>query len=210
MHARVLHQADYRRMRWKNGGGWTTQLAVSPQSATSSGAPIDWRISIAEIESDGAFSTFPGCERYIALLEGVGMLLEFDQAPTVELRERLRFVRFDGDWQTNGRLLSGPVRDFNVIARRDAVAATVLHRPLVGPMVFLPEEATWFVHVAGGTAQVRIDGTAQTLDAGDSLIIVADATTERVVLDGGGELVLVKFTTQPNFHRPLNPSDRPG
>ena len=194
MHARVLRQADYQRMRWKNGGGWTTQLAMSPDAAASADAPFDWRISIAHIESDGAFSTFPGCERHIALLEGVGMLLEFDQAPAAELRERLRFIRFDGQWQTHGRLLSGPVRDFNVIVRCDAASASVLHRPLVGAMVFLPESATWFVHVAGGTAQVRIDGAAQTLEAGDSLLIAADASTERVVLDGGGELVLVKFT----------------
>lgn len=195
MHARVLHQADYQRMRWKNGGGWTTQLAMAPDAATRADTPFDWRISIAEIENDGAFSTFPGCERHIALLEGVGMLLEFDQAPAAELRERLRFVRFDGQWQTHGRLLSGPVRDFNVIARRATIAASVLHRPLVGTMVFLPEAATWFVYVAGGTAQLRIGDAAQSLDAGDSLIITADATTERVVLDGGGELVLVKFTT---------------
>ena len=69
MSARVLRTADYRRMRWKNGGGWTTELAVSPEPGADA---FDWRISIAEIESDGAFSTFPLCDRWIALLEGNG------------------------------------------------------------------------------------------------------------------------------------------
>src|SRR6185503_6522373 len=102
MHARLLRHADYRRMRWKNGGGWTTELAVCPDAQDGT---FDWRISIAEIESDGAFSTFPDCDRHIALLEGAGMRLTFDQAEPAELRERLRFVTFAGEWNTHGQLL---------------------------------------------------------------------------------------------------------
>ena len=101
MSARVLRTADYRRMRWKNGGGWTTELAAS--ASTVEGGNFDWRISIAEIESDGAFSTFPGCDRYIALLDGPGMELQFDAAEPVRLDQRLRFVRFDGEAKTFGR-----------------------------------------------------------------------------------------------------------
>ena len=66
MRMRVLRRADYRRMPWKNGGGWTTQLAAFPESDAT--VPFDWRVSIAEIESDGAFSAFPGYDRHIALL----------------------------------------------------------------------------------------------------------------------------------------------
>ena len=50
MRMRVLRRADYRRMPWKNGGGWTTQLAAFPESGTNAVAPFDWRVSIAEIE----------------------------------------------------------------------------------------------------------------------------------------------------------------
>lgn len=192
MRARLLRHADYRRMRWKNGGGWTTELALSQAGA---GGEFDWRISIAEIESDGAFSTFAECDRFIALLEGGGMRLTFDQAETAELRERLRFVAFAGEWQTHGHLVSGPVRDFNVIVRRAATRAEIWHRPLVGPMVF-PAEAgvTWFVYVAGGTAALKNRADAGMLESGDSLLLEPDEGGGSIVLSGGGELVIVKLT----------------
>src|SRR5262249_30878115 len=158
---------EYRRMRWKNGGGWTTELAAFPEPSGAAPVPFDWRISIAEIESDGAFSTFAGCDRYIALLDGIGMELTFESAEPVRLDQRLRFTHFAGEWQTHGKLISGPVRDFNVIVRRDACNAEVLHRPLVGPMVFLPENATWFVYLAGGRAEVKLSGVPEELAAGE-------------------------------------------
>jgi environmental stress-induced protein Ves len=192
MSARLLRAADYRRMRWKNGGGWTTELAAS--AGAGDGAEFDWRISIAEIESDGAFSTFPGCDRHIALLDGPGMELQFDSAEPVRLDQRLRFVRFAGEAKTFGRLLGGAVRDFNVMVRRDAVRAEVLHRPLVGPMVFLPEPATtWFVYLLGGQAGLK-DVAGMQMEAGESLLLQPGDTTRTRVLSGGGEVVLVKFT----------------
>ena len=193
MSARVLRTADYRRMRWKNGGGWTTELAAS--ASTVEGGNFDWRISIAEIESDGAFSTFPGCDRYIALLDGPGMELQFDAAEPVRLDQRLRFVRFDGEAKTFGRLLGGAVRDFNVMVRRDRVRAEVLHRPLVGPMVFLPEAATaWFVYLVAGQAALK-DVAGMQLEGGESLLLQPGDAMRTRVLSGGGEVVLVKFTS---------------
>ena len=195
MRARVLRNADYRRMRWKNGDGWTTELAIFPRSGDDAAATFDWRISIAEIERDGAFSTFAGCERYIALLDGVGMELRFDAAPSVRLDRRLQFFGFSGECQTQGVLLSGPVRDFNVIVRRAAVSTDVWHRPLVGPMVFLAAaDTTWFVYLVAGNATIKNQQSAPTLEAGDSLLLEADAATENIVLTGGGEVLIVKFT----------------
>lgn len=195
MRASVLRNADYRRMRWKNGDGWTTELVVFPPSSETAATAFDWRISIAEIERDGAFSTFAGCERYIALLEGVGMELRFDAAPSVRLDRRLQFFRFAGEWQTRGVLLAGPVRDFNIIVRRAAVNAEVWHRPLVGPMVFLAAaDVSWFVHLVAGSATIKNQTGAPTLEAGDSLWLQADAASDNVVLTGGGEVVIVKVT----------------
>ncbi len=198
MRARILRAADYRRMRWKNGGGWTMELAVFPETSRAEGDAFDWRISIAEIERDGAFSTFPHCERYIALLDGIGMELRFDAAPSVRLDRRLQFFRFAGEWQTQGLLLSGPVRDFNVIVRREAIHAEVWHRPLVGPMVFLAEAGTtWFVHVVSGEATIKNRTDPPTLEAGESLLLEGDASADNVVLTGGGEVLIVKLTRAP-------------
>ena len=104
MSLRVLRPADYKRMPWKNGGGTTTELAVYP---SNSAIAYDWRISIADIESNGPFSTFEGYDRYIALLEGVGMELRFDDGEPVRLEHRLQFVKFAGEQRIEGVLVSG-------------------------------------------------------------------------------------------------------
>ena len=194
MSLRVLRPADYTRMPWKNGGGTTTELAVHPSGATDA---YDWRISIADIESNGPFSAFEGYDRYIALLEGVGMELRFDEGEPVRLERRLQFFKFAGEQRTDGVLVSGKVRDFNVIYKRDAVRAEVLHRPLVGPMVFF-RDATWFIHLADGRAEAKCGDELRTMDAGMSLLLERDAGAQRVVLNGGGEVVLVKFAPAQN------------
>lgn len=196
MRARILRHADYQRQRWRNGGGWTTELAARPEAAGDAGG-FDWRISIADIETDGPFSTFPGCDRLIALLDGFGMQLTFDAAPPERLEQRLQFVRFAGEWRAHGKLLSGPVRDFNVIFRRAAVRTEIWRRPLVGPMVFLPEDATWFAYLASGKAEVKLGGNLQTIDMGESLLLESAPGGDRVVLNGSGELALVKFAAVP-------------
>jgi hypothetical protein len=190
MSARRIRAGEYRRARWKNGGGWTTELAAAPAGAEA----FDWRISIAEIENDGAFSTFPGCDRHIALLDGPGMQIDFDESAPLMLDQRLKFLQFSGEWTARGRLLGGAVRDFNVIVRRAAFQAEVLHRPLVGPMVFLPQaKTTWFIYVAGGRAELK-DVAGMDLEAGDSLLLEREGEARNRVLSGGGEVVLVKLT----------------
>ena len=189
MHLRLLRESDYQRQPWKNGGGWTTQLAVGGDNDD-----FDWRVSIAEIQSDGPFSTFAQCDRHIALLDGNGMRLEFDSAQSALLEQRLQFVRFAGEWKTYGTLIDGPVRDFNLIARRDRVRADVLHRPLVGTMVFLPQpRTTWFVYLAAGRATLRHAGSVTPVEARESLLLQPDAAKDNGILEGGGELVLIKI-----------------
>ncbi len=191
MSARLIRAGEYRRMRWKNGAGWTSELARA-----GTGADFDWRVSVAEIERDGAFSTFTGCDRQIALLDGAGMEIEFEEAETIRLDQRLRFFAFAGEWHAHGRLLGGPVRDFNVIVRRDAFNVELLYRPLVGPMVFLPAAGTtWFVYLVGGHAELK-DVPGMELDAGDSLLLEPGDTVRNRVLSGGGEVVLVKLVAR--------------
>jgi environmental stress-induced protein Ves len=185
---RLLRQADYRRTRWKNDGGWTTELAVYPSETN-----FDWRVSIADIETNGPFSTFAGYDRAIALLEGIGMELRFDEAESVRLERRLHFARFAGEWKTDGVLISGKVRDFNVIWKRDVIDASVLHRPLVGPMVFF-RDATWFIYLADGHAEAKCGSDRYLLETGSSLLIHPEAGSGRVVLNGGGEVVVIKLT----------------
>lgn len=187
---RLLSPTEYRRTRWKNNGGWTTELA------RSGGDDFRWRISVAEIESDGPFSAFPGVERDLLLLDGSGIELDIDDAPARRIVQRFERVRFAGEASVQCRLVAGPTRDFNVMARRDAARAEVVARPLVGSMVIFPETGCeWFAYMLAGDSDVRVtEGDTMHLATGASLH--ADFRThagERIVIEGGGEIVLVKF-----------------
>ena len=185
----LLQPSAYQRTRWKNDGGWTTELARRNDDAGG----FLWRVSIAEIERDGPFSAFPGIERDLLLLEGNGIELDIGEEPARRLARRFERVHFNGEAEVQCRLLAGPTRDFNVMARRDAIVADVGARPLVGSMLLFPEPgAEWFIHVHAGTLALRRDGTSVEATAGDSLL--ADGEGGRIVLEGGGEVVLVKFS----------------
>lgn len=94
--------------RWKNDGGWTRELLAWPH-------PAQWalRVSVADIERDGPFSSFEGVERWFAVLSGRGVrLYDFELHPESEI------LRFDGALGPDCELVDGPTRDFNVMHRR--------------------------------------------------------------------------------------------
>ena len=192
----LLRTSDYRRVRWKNDGGWTTEIAREPADPENDFA---WRVSIADIESDGPFSSFPGVARELLLLSGNGIELDIDDAPPVRLSERFQRVRFEGESSVGCRLLAGPTRDFNVMTRRDAARAEVMGRPLVGSMVLFPErDVVWLAHLVSGSAEARTESNVAELGIGDTLRIdFASRDNGRVVIEGGGEIVLVKLALEP-------------
>ena len=60
------YPASARQFRpWKNGGGETAEIAVSPAGAGFD--DFDWRISTAIVAQSGPFSGFPGVDRVLTL-----------------------------------------------------------------------------------------------------------------------------------------------
>ncbi len=187
-----LRASDYRRVRWKNDGGWTTEIALH-EDATG----LLWRVSIAEIERDGPFSHFPGVDRVLMLLDGSGIELDVDALPAQRLSRRFAQLAFPGEAAVECRLLAGPTRDFNVMTRRGAIRAEVHARPLVDAMLLhgAPGD-TWLVHVHAGTAVLQRG--AERLDAavGDTLRVgFGEDARERTILSGAGEVVLVRLAS---------------
>lgn len=190
MNLEVFRAAHYRRMRWKNGGGITTEVARSP----AEGEEFDWRVSIAEIAQDGDFSVFPGIERTLMLLDGGGVELEIGDAQPVALTQRYAKHAFPGEAPVSCRLLDGPTRDFNLMLRRGVMTGELLARPIVGPMVFFAEERVhWLVHVASGAVEVKGDEMLGKIETGDTLLIGGDPVGKHTILGGHGELVLAKL-----------------
>lgn len=93
---------------WKNNGGVTRELA----SCLEAGETL-WRLSLADIDRDGAFSAFPGFERIHTIILGQGLTLSDDET-TLQARPCVPLV-FSGDLAVSATLTAGPCRAFNVI-----------------------------------------------------------------------------------------------
>ena len=190
--SRVIPANDYRRERWRNGAGWTREIYAA--SANGSSATWDWRLSIAEIESDAPFSTFPGVDRELVLLSGNGLRLRFDDGETHQLDPPHGRLRFSGERTVTGELLDGRTEDFNLMWRRDAVTTRLWHRPLVGPMVvFVDPGSTWVVHLLAGDARFATDTRLQPLATGDTALLLAGDARTRYALEGAGEALLIRI-----------------
>ena len=187
--SRVIPANEYRRERWRNGAGWTREIAAEPE-----GGDWTWRLSIAEIEQDAPFSRFDGVDREIVLLSGNGVRLHFAEGGVHALQPPHGRLRFAGEASVRGELVDGPTQDFNLMWRRDAIDAQLWHRPLVGPMViFADPGTTWAVHLVAGQARFADDSGLPPLAAGDSALLRASGSRLRHVLDGGGEVLLAQL-----------------
>ena len=187
--SRVVPANEYRRERWRNGAGWTREIAAEPANGEWA-----WRLSIAEIEQDAPFSRFEGIDREIVLLSGNGVRLHFDDGIVHGLEPPHGRLRFAGEANVTGELIDGATQDFNLMWRRDAIDAQLWHRPLVGPMViFADPGTTWAVHLLAGQARFADDSGLRPLAAGDTALLQAGDARLRHVLDGGGEVLLAQL-----------------
>lgn len=187
--SRVIAANEYRRERWKNGTGWTREIVRMPETGD-----WDWRLSIAEIEQDGPFSVFPGIDRELVLIRGNGLRLRFSDGEVHELQPPHARLRFAGERKVRGELMDGPTHDFNLMWRRDTVAAELLHRPLVGPMLFFTEPGvTWAIHLLAGQAHFDRASELPPLWAGDTALLADGEGRGRYALEGGGELLAIKL-----------------
>jgi environmental stress-induced protein Ves len=72
----VLRAADRAVTRWRNGTGTTSEILVRRDpTAAPTAVGFDWRLSIATVSSDAAFSAFPGVDRSLMALSAAGLNL---------------------------------------------------------------------------------------------------------------------------------------
>ncbi|PPU47915.1 HutD-family protein [Xanthomonas arboricola] len=103
-------------------------------------------------------------------------------------------VRFAGEETVHATLLDGPTQDFNLMWRRDLVQTELLHRPLVGTMLFFADPGSaWAIHLLAGQASFGRESGLPPLAAGDTAWLSA-STRSRYVLDGGGELLAIRVS----------------
>ena len=190
----VLRASGYARMRWKNGAGWTSEILKIHDSEERDTNDWAWRLSIAEIETDAPFSAFPGVERELVLLSGNGLRLRFEDGETRDLLPPHDKLRFAGERPAFGELIDGATRDFNLMWKRGMVDAQLWHRPLVGTMVlFVDPGETWAIHQLAGQARFADHSGLGDVNMGDTAILAAGDARRRYVLDGGGEVLMIRI-----------------
>ena len=183
---RIIRFTQSLRQRWRNDGGWTREIARAGDEAD-----WDWRLSLAEVETDGPFSTFTGIEREIVLLSGAGMVFAFADGEHVELSPEAPRLRFAGERALHSRLIDGATTDFNLMWRRERFDADLWLRPLVGAStIFVEPGETWALHVSAGRVDLH-DADAE-LGQGVSVIFSGGERRGSQRIDGTGSAIFIR------------------
>jgi environmental stress-induced protein Ves/predicted protein tyrosine phosphatase len=162
---RHIPATSYRNMPWRNGGGTTVELLREPNELSPEGNPFLYRLSIADVRSDGPFSRFEGYERHIMVVSGAGMTLTGGPHGVIDLRAPFQPATFSGDWNIEGKLLAGPVRDFNFMVHRARARGTLEVQEAEAELPLDPGQATvCIVHILEGTLEVAPQGDTLVLD----------------------------------------------
>lgn len=183
--ARLIPSADYRVMPWRNGLGETVEIARSPSGSTGLD-DFDWRVSVAPVVADGAFSVFPGIERTIVVIEGNGMELSLADGRTHRLMPFEPFT-YDGGMQVHGRLLDGPVRDMNLMVRRGSYRGRLqLVREPVSRQAWTHTSDVRLIIAYAHSGDFACDGTgwSERVSAGNTLLIEGSSTFNARALAG--------------------------
>ncbi len=186
---KVLRAADLKPVPWKNGGGTTTEIAAHPCGAALDG--FDWRVSLAQVASDGPFSAFPGIDRTLAVVSGTGLVLRIKGRDPVTLSAESEPTAFPGDVPTEARLTAGPIADLNVMTRRGRFRHAVL--PIVRPTEHEVAAGTCAAVVVSLDGRTALDGRRRIrLAHGDAAVFEpAGEETIRVAPSGRARAWLV-------------------
>lgn len=189
---RILTPADYLTTPWKNGRGVTTEIAREPlPGASAAGFDFAWRLSMAPVREDGPFSPFAGIERTIVVIEGAGCDLHFD---TGEVHRLLPFepYAFDGGAKVTGHLVDGPIRDFNVMVRRDVWQAQMqVHAGGEASLGSVRAGAVLVAHALAGSWNAHTTGEDARLDAGCTVVAANDITARSLPGEPQARLLMV-------------------
>ncbi len=183
MPVEIRSPVDYRAVPWRNGQGSTTELA---REDADTPAGFFWRISRADVVSSGPFSEFPGVDRWLMLITGLGIVLDFADARET-LTEPHGVIRFPGDVPTKCQLIDGPCMDLNIMVARDLGSAAIFRHNInvrtaaASRSIFLALDGNW---------ALTLPDSGYNLPQG-SLAIVTQETATPVNATGTGMLVQV-------------------
>lgn len=187
MTGRVIRSDALVRVPWKNGGGTTAEVAAFPPGAGF--GTFGWRISMADVATDGPFSAFPGIDRTLIVVEGNGIELDVDGVP-YRLDGPAARLSFSGDDPTVAHLLAGSIRDLNIMTRRGQFS----HRTRTlkaGTALLSDDTEVAFLIVLDGRMDVTVEREIHSLDPLDTLLL--DPLPDLIPLAGSGRAILIEI-----------------
>ena len=188
---RILRASDHKRMPWKNDGGETVEIAVSPEEAGLAG--FDWRVSMATVAADGPFSIFPGIDRTLMILGGNGMALDIEGSAPVLLTMASDPLAFPADVPVSAKLQDGAITDLNVMTRRQGLAHMLSRIELDGSSSMVLPAPTCLLLCHSGALSFRRGDETGALAAGDALLI-ENAAGGVLKIDGNAKCYLASIT----------------
>jgi environmental stress-induced protein Ves len=191
---RVLRAADRIATPWKNGGGVTREVAVFPPGAAMDA--FEWRVSLAEIAADGAFSTFPGVDRVLTVIEGQGLMLDVG-GRLLALDAASPPLAFAGDAEVSARLTDGPIRDLNLMVRRGVWRARTRRLTVAGAAEVAAKGAATLVLALDALRIARPGGG---IDLAPMDAVLLDQGNSNLSLEGRGRTLISEITID---HDPL-------
>lgn len=188
---RIIRAGDCRKMPWKNGGGETTEIAVSPAGAGIE--DFDWRLSMARVAGGGPFSLFPGIDRTLAVLEGDGLELAIEGMAPATVTTLSEPLAFPADAATEAELIGGEVTDLNIMTRRGRLSHRMRRWTVSGKaeLVTKASELLVFCHV--GAVRIGTDKEASSLSPHDTLHLETVPARLQVMADGSAMLFLIEL-----------------
>jgi environmental stress-induced protein Ves len=173
---RIIRASDYRRMPWKNGGGETVEIAISPADASLDA--FDWRVSMARVASSGPFSRFPGVDRTLAVLAGSGIRLGVAGQDPVSLGRDTAPFAFSGDDPATAELIDGPIDDLNAMTHRASHRHRLTRIPAAAPVCVQRMGDLLLAIVREAAATAWIGPEQHALAVGDTILLDREAELE--------------------------------
>lgn len=192
MSTNLITPAQWQTQRWQNGGGITHQLCRYDDANG-----MLWRLSIAEVASDGPFSRFDNIDRIILLLDGEGFSLHGVGANPQVLDTPLMPFAFAGETAIQCTLLSGAVRDFNLMTRRNAVQAQLQVLAIGSTVQTLPLSAQTLIYIASGSVNAVLGTKRITLDAQHTLSLNNETGTLQLSSRDNAEVIYIGLLCTP-------------
>ena len=201
---------DYVQKPWRNGQGSTLEVTAS----TDYQGLIDgrWRVSIASLDKDSAYSDFSGYKRSQVMLQGESVCLAIQQpgnalqpgnAQQQLVMRPLSFLTFDGGAEVSCKLQCDGAKMFNVMSRHNQVSHSL--EALYGgdlPSSINSDEETLLLFSLESNVEVLIDQQSFFLGQFDLLEIQQPTNQSIRVRSAGGMRVagiIVRIENAPLY-----------